>query len=97
MLRANPGIFAIACDLSPIAIDLLQQKEDFKCGRCFAFSCDVSRYEQPSPNHNPLLHIVPNGVVDFVTLFHVLCAIHPARHRYFEARRLPVLSRSGHS
>lgn len=42
MLRANPDLFAFACDLSPVAIDLLKEKEEYRCGRCIAFACDVT-------------------------------------------------------
>lgn len=95
ILRANPGIFAIACDISPVAVSLLRQKEEYQCGRCFAFSCDVSREEQPSSDHSSLLDIVPKSSVDFVTMLFVLSAIDPTRHRYVLSLLRSILKPGG--
>lgn len=83
LLRANPNLFAIACDLSPVAVSLLQAKEEYRCGRCLAFPCDIARGEgeQPTELHRPLEAMVPADVVDFATLLFVLSAINPSCHQ----------------
>eukprot|EP00928_Gymnodinium_smaydae_P010626 TRINITY_DN14003_c0_g2_i2.p2 TRINITY_DN14003_c0_g2~~TRINITY_DN14003_c0_g2_i2.p2 ORF type:complete len:317 (+),score=69.31 TRINITY_DN14003_c0_g2_i2:50-952(+) len=88
MLRANRGLFAFACDLSPVAIRLLREKEEYACGRCLAFACDVTRGEgeQPTPEHTPMESLVPADSVDFATLLFVVSAIDPAKHRDVYAR-----------
>jgi len=88
MLRANPGLFAFACDLSPVAIGLLQGKEEYNCGRCLSFPCDVTKGEsdQPTAEHLPMESMVPADTVDFATLLFVLSAIDPSHHRAVLAR-----------
>eukprot|EP00746_Dinoflagellata_sp_MGD_P062909 gnl/MRDRNA2_/MRDRNA2_26437_c0_seq1.p1 gnl/MRDRNA2_/MRDRNA2_26437_c0~~gnl/MRDRNA2_/MRDRNA2_26437_c0_seq1.p1 ORF type:complete len:263 (-),score=43.24 gnl/MRDRNA2_/MRDRNA2_26437_c0_seq1:43-750(-) len=95
LLRFNPKLFAIACDISPVAVSLLQQKEEYQCGRCYAFACDVSREEQPGPDHSHLLDVVPKGTVDFVSMLFILSAIDPARHRYVLEMLLSTLRPGG--
>merc|ERR1719265_1134977 len=82
LLRANTELFAFACDLSPVAIELLQGKEEYRCGRCIAFACDVTRgiSDQPSAEHEPMELRVPSESVDFATILFVLSAISPERH-----------------
>eukprot|EP00927_Polykrikos_kofoidii_P071138 TRINITY_DN67463_c0_g1_i1.p1 TRINITY_DN67463_c0_g1~~TRINITY_DN67463_c0_g1_i1.p1 ORF type:complete len:397 (-),score=60.55 TRINITY_DN67463_c0_g1_i1:40-1230(-) len=88
MLRACPDLFGFACDLSPVAIQLLQEKEEYRCGRCLAFACDVTRgeLEQPTEHHAPIETMVPANSVDFSTLLFVLSAIDPPLHRGVLAR-----------
>lgn len=83
LLRANHDLFAIACDLSPVAVSLLQAKDEYRCGRCLAFPCDIARGpgEQPTEEHQPLEAMVPPDVVDFATLLFVLSAINPCCHQ----------------
>jgi len=80
LLRANPDLFVLACDLSPVAVELLRQKVEYQCGRCFAFSCDIAREEPPTLEHVPLQATVPAECVDFATLLFVLSAIDPVHH-----------------
>lgn len=82
LLRAAPGLFAYACDLSPVAVDLLREKPEYACGRCAAFACDITRGpgEQPTDEHHALEDEVPGGSVDFATLIFVLSAIDPELH-----------------
>jgi len=88
LLRANPRLFGLACDLSPVAVRFLQEKDEYRCGRCLAFPCDITRAEgeQPTPEHKALEGAVPAGTVDFTTLLFVLSAIDPAIHRQVIAR-----------
>lgn len=88
MLRANKQLFGLACDLSPVAVRLLQEKEEYRCGRCLAFPSDITRGvgEQPTSEHEAVEAVVPAGSVDFVTLLFVLSAIDPALHRGVIAR-----------
>lgn len=87
MLRANPEVYAYACDLSPVAVKLLQEKEEYKCDRCLAFACDVTKGEmQPTPEHSPMESVIEAGSVDFATLLFVISAIDPALHREVFAR-----------
>jgi len=88
LLRANPNIFGLACDLSPVAVQFLKDKAEYRCGRCFAFPCDVTRDSggQPTPEHHSLEEIVPKDSVDFATLLFVLSAIDPAFHRSVAAQ-----------
>jgi len=88
LLRASPDLFGLACDLSPIAVQLLREKEEYRCGRCLAFPCDVTQgaATQPTPQHEALEERVPASSVDFVTLLFVLSAIDPALHRSVIAR-----------
>eukprot|EP00929_Paragymnodinium_shiwhaense_P042201 TRINITY_DN21878_c0_g1_i1.p1 TRINITY_DN21878_c0_g1~~TRINITY_DN21878_c0_g1_i1.p1 ORF type:complete len:378 (+),score=82.48 TRINITY_DN21878_c0_g1_i1:44-1177(+) len=88
MLRFNPALFGYACDLSPVAIKLLQEKEEYNCGRCLAFPCDVTKgeHDQPTSEHRPMETLVPADTVDFATLLFVLSAIDPACHRSVLAR-----------
>merc|ERR1711971_829105 len=87
LLRANPDLFAFACDLSPVAVQLLQQKEEYQCGRCLAFPCDVTQdLAQPTAEHFPLQTQIPDDSVDFATILFVLSAIDPSLHRGVIAR-----------
>lgn len=83
LLRANHELFAIACDLSPVAVSFLKQKPEYNCGRCLAFPSDIARgaNEQPTSEHVALEVMVPPASVDFTTLLFVLSAIDPALHR----------------
>eukprot|EP00930_Biecheleria_cincta_P035915 TRINITY_DN24668_c0_g1_i1.p1 TRINITY_DN24668_c0_g1~~TRINITY_DN24668_c0_g1_i1.p1 ORF type:complete len:117 (+),score=13.62 TRINITY_DN24668_c0_g1_i1:86-436(+) len=82
MLRANPDLFGLACDLSAEAVHLLQRKEEYQCGRCLAFPCDMTKgvSEQPSEEHRGLEQVVPAESVDFATLLFVLSAIDPNQY-----------------
>jgi len=81
MLRANPELFGMGCDLSAEAVRLLQSKEEYSCGRCLAFPCDITKgMNQPSEEHVSLEDQVPEGSVDFATLLFVLSAIDPSRY-----------------
>eukprot|EP00931_Biecheleriopsis_adriatica_P101320 TRINITY_DN76487_c0_g1_i1.p1 TRINITY_DN76487_c0_g1~~TRINITY_DN76487_c0_g1_i1.p1 ORF type:complete len:389 (-),score=86.73 TRINITY_DN76487_c0_g1_i1:72-1187(-) len=82
MLRANPKLFGLACDLSAEAVGLLHTKEEYNCGRCLAFPCDITKgaSEQPSEEHQGLEDAVPEASVDFATLLFVLSAIDPAKY-----------------
>jgi methyltransferase-like protein 6 len=82
LLRANHELFAFACDLSPVAVSLLKEKPEYRCGRCMAFPCDISHDEkgQPTSDHVALESIVPAGAIDYATLLFVLSAIDPALH-----------------
>jgi len=88
VLRANPDLFALACDLSPVAVKLLQEKEEYKCGRCFAFPSDISHgpESQPTSEHISLEDAVPPRSVDHVTMIFVLSAIDPALYTDVFAR-----------
>ncbi|CAK0890471.1 unnamed protein product [Prorocentrum cordatum] len=69
LLRACPDLFAFACDLSPVAVDLLRSKEEYQCGRCLAFVSDITAGDdQPSQDHEPVESVVPEGSLDFATL-----------------------------
>lgn len=95
LLRACPDLFAFACDLSPVAVDLLRSKEEYQCGRCLAFVSDITAGEdQPSKDHEPVESVVPEGSLDFATLLFVLSAIDPTRHRA-AIRRLGSRMRPG--
>ncbi|CAJ1450261.1 unnamed protein product [Effrenium voratum] len=56
MLRANPDLFGLGCDLSAEAVRLLRDKEEYRCGRCLAFPCDITKgpQEQPTSEHRSL-------------------------------------------
>eukprot|EP00434_Breviolum_minutum_P041530 symbB.v1.2.036943.t1/scaffold5336.1/size28330/1 len=56
MLRANPDLFGIGCDLSAEAVRLLCSKEEYRCGRCLAFPSDITKGpgEQPTEEHHAL-------------------------------------------
>jgi len=88
LLRANKGLYAFACDLSPVAVRLLQQKEEYSCGRCLAFSSDITQgaETQPTAEHEAIESVVPAASVDFTTLLFVLSAIDPCLHRAAIAR-----------
>jgi len=88
LLRANTGLFALACDLSPVAVRLLQEKEEYRCGRCLAFSSDIAQGSetQPTAEHQAIEEVVPEASVDFTTLLFVLSAIDPSSHRAVIAR-----------
>lgn len=95
MLRANPRLYAYACDLSPVAVGLLKGKEEYAAsGRCHAFPCDIARDEQPTPEHQRLEDVVPAGCVDFCSMLFILSAIGPERHE-FVLRRLHAALRPG--
>ncbi|CAJ1347421.1 unnamed protein product, partial [Effrenium voratum] len=76
MLRANPDLFGLGCDLSAEAVRLLRDKEEYRCGRCLAFPCDITKgpQEQPTSEHRSLEDQVPEASVDFATLLFVLSA-----------------------
>ncbi|CAE8594743.1 unnamed protein product [Polarella glacialis] len=81
MLRANPELFGLGCDLSAEAVQLLRSKEEYSCGRCLAFPCDITKSrDQPTPEHSALEDQVPEGSVDFATLLFVLSAIDPSEY-----------------
>eukprot|EP00435_Cladocopium_sp_Y103_P030861 s3652_g7.t1 len=76
MLRANPDLFGIGCDLSAEAVRLLCSKEEYRCGRCLAFPSDITKGcgEQPTSEHRALEEQLPADCVDFATLLFVLSA-----------------------
>lgn len=78
----------LACDLSPVAVGLLREKEEYRSGRCLAFPSDIANGAsgQPSPEHRAVEDVVPPSSADFVTLLFVLSAIDPAQHRQVIAR-----------
>ncbi|CAE7412257.1 mettl2a [Symbiodinium natans] len=82
MLRANPDLFGIGCDLSAEAVALLQGKEEYRCGRCLAFPSDITKGsgQQPTDCHQSLEEAVPGDSVDFATLLFVLSAIDPPQY-----------------
>lgn len=83
LLRANSNIFGVACDLAPVAVNLLREKEEYKCGRCFAFPSDIALGSdtQPTAEHKAIEDVVPSSSVDFTTLLFVLSAIDPKSHK----------------
>ena len=42
MLRANPRMLVLACDLSGVAIELLRSKPEYAARRAYAFTCNIT-------------------------------------------------------
>ncbi|CAK8989642.1 unnamed protein product [Durusdinium trenchii] len=96
MLRANPDLFGVGCDLSAEAVGLLRSKDEYRCGRCFAFPSDITKgADQPTAEHRALEEQLPAGSVDFATLLFVLSAIDPEQHSQTLQRILSVLKPGG--
>ncbi|XP_071503082.1 tRNA N(3)-cytidine methyltransferase METTL6-like [Diadema antillarum] len=66
---ANPGLFIHCCDFSPRAVQFVKEHPDYDATRVNAFQCDITSEELTN-------HVKPE-VVDLVTMFFVLSAIHP--------------------
>ena len=97
MLRANPDLFGVGCDLSAEAVNLLRSKDEYRCGRCFAFPSDITkgRHQQPTAEHRALEEQLPANSVDFATLLFVLSAIDPSQYAQTLQRIYGVLKPGG--
>jgi methyltransferase-like protein 6 len=97
LLRAVPALFAFACDLSPVAVELLRQKTEYRCGRCVAFASDIScgQAQQPTDVHEAVESQVPANAVDVATLIFVVSAIDPEMHAAVFQRVLSRLKPGG--
>lgn len=72
LLKSGFQGFALACDLSSKAIELVKANEDYDADRINAFASDVTSEDFCD-------NLISNSI-DYVTLIFVLSAIHPDKH-----------------